>query len=89
MTAILFIQLWTGFHNSFYLPIDRDATVVINTQDKVHCIAQYKTKQKLFRIKCDKNNKNILVYQETTPEYGATISTNNVILKVEGQRNSK
>ena len=81
-TAILLIKIWTMGFNSFYLPVDRDATVSIDTKDGVHCRASFEYKKTLFKLKCEKDLETVLYFEEKTPEVNSTMMVKGLLVKV-------
>ena len=81
-TAILLVKIWTMGFNSFYIPTDRDATVSIDTKDGVHCRASFEHKKTLFKLKCEKNLKTVIYFEDGTPEIKTTMMANDIIVKI-------
>ena len=81
MKALLLIKIWTSVYASFYLPIDRDATVSVDI-GKTHCVAKNQFKQKKFSLDCQKNLKRVIYFEDRTPEIKSTIVSNDIIIKI-------
>ena len=81
---MLDIKVWTGEYNRFFMPMSKDSIVSMDTKDKVHCMAQFEVK-KLFKIKCERDNKLILFYQDTTPEINAKLMGDDIFIEVIGK----
>ena len=81
MKVLLLIKIWTMSFSSFYLPTDRDAVVSIETPDKFHCRAEYVKKQTLFKLKCEKDLKLKLYFEDKTPEINNAILIDGLMVK--------
>ena len=82
MKILLLFKIWTLSFSSFYLPIDRDATVSIDTKDGVHCRASFKRIPSSLKLKCEKDLKTILYYEDNTPEVRATMMVDGLLVKI-------
>ena len=81
-TGILLIKIWSMTFSSFFLPTDRDAVVSIDTKDGVHCRASYEFKQTLFKLKCEKDLKTVIYFEDGTPEIKTTIMVDGLMVKI-------
>ena len=81
-TAILLFKIWTLSFSSFYLPTDRDSSVSIDTPDGVHCRASFEHNRIVLKLKCEKDLKTILYYEDATPEVRATMMVDGLLVKI-------
>ena len=82
MKALLLIKIYTLVFGSFFLPMDRDASVVYESKDKVTCLAQNKFKQKTFSLLCEQDQKKLLYFEDRTPEINTTIMTDRILVSI-------
>ena len=82
MKGLLLIKIWTIAFNSFYLPTDRDSVISMETQDKVHCRAEYKFSKTLLKLKCEKDGKTLLYFEDKTPEIDNTMMVDGLLVKI-------
>ena len=82
MKILLLFKIWTLSFSSFYLPTDRDATVSIDTKDGVRCRASFKRVPASLKLKCEKDLKTILYYEDSTPEIKATMMVDGLLVKI-------
>ena len=78
---MLEIKIWTKtFHHSF-LPLNKSFTTSLETKDGLLCFIDYNYKVS-FTLNCQRKNKNVVFYEEFSPEIHATIKTNHVLIKL-------
>ena len=81
-------QVFTDKQYQFYLPSDRDASHVLKTNDGIECITGIKHTE-FVRMRCDKGLKNLIFFEERSPELKTTIMTSEILIQINGLKENK
>ena len=81
-------QVFTDKQYEFYLPSDRDASHVLQTTDGIACITGIKHKE-FVRMRCDKGLRNLIFFEERSPELKTIIMTSEILIQINGLKENK
>jgi hypothetical protein len=69
----------SSFH-AWFMPTNHNSTSTVNLGQGYSCTNMVRGKD--FQLLCRKDNKNIIIYQDKTPQKDATIATPHIVIKI-------